>query len=301
MNKYCLCCGKPLKEGEIDYHPTCRKKFSVVLENNTLFEDLIDQQIDRRETIPGVQKKISASFRSKAKSRKITIVREDVIIKFPSDHFPYITEMENLCMNMADACHIQTAEHTLLRDKDNQYFYLTKRMDRDQERRIPMEDFCQLSMRLTEDKYHASYESFGELLDRYSAKPIADKTVLFYRLLFCFVTGNNDMHLKNFSLISDHGEYHLSPAYDLLNVMLINTKDPEEMALTVNGKKKNLHKKDFLLLAGKYGIVEKVYFSLVNRLKKDLSVTKELITTSLLSEELKEKFIQMMEERLARL
>lgn len=299
MSEYCLCCGKPLKEGEKDYHDSCRKKFSAVLEGNLAFEDLIDSQLEKRETVPGVQKKISASFLSG--KRKKTLREEEIIIKFPSEEYPYICEMENLCMNMGEVCHIPTALHTLVKGKDNQYYYLTKRMDREKGRRIPMEDFCQLSMRLTEDKYKGPYESFNDLLEKYSSKPIVDKSEVFYRLLFSFAIGNNDMHLKNFSLIEDQGEYHLSPAYDFLSVQLINSKDSEEMALTIHGKKKNLHKKDFLFLAEKYHISEKVYNNLVTRLKTYLPKTYELIETSLLSEDLKAKFLELIKERLGRI
>lgn len=300
MTEYCLCCGKPLKEGEKDYHASCKKIFSLILDNNFSLEKLIDQQINNRKTITGVQKKMSASFERRSK-KKETIYKENFIIKFPSKDYPFITEMENLCMDMAELCHIHTVPHSLF-GKDGQYYYLTKRMDRIQDRRIPMEDFCQLSQRLTEDKYKGSYESFNDLLDNYSSKPIADKVEVFYRILFCFIIGNNDMHLKNFSLIAnDQGEYLLSPAYDLLNVMLINPLDREETALTVHGKKKNLHRKDFLELASKYSISDRIFSNLILKLKKDMPSCISLIRSSLLSDELKEKFILMIKERLSRL
>lgn len=299
MNKYCLSCGKPLQEGEMDYHASCRKRLSPFLEEGAFSEEWIDERIEKKETVPGVQKKMSVSFFPLGR-RKKTLYPEEAIIKFPSLDFPYLTEMENLSMNLADAYRIPTAEHALIR-KDGQYFYLTKRMDRDAGKRIPMEDFCQLSKRLTEDKYKGSYESFGDLLDHDSSRPLMDKAELLYRLLFCFLIGNNDMHRKNFSLLYQEGEYRLSPAYDLLNVMLIYPKDPEEMALTVNGKKKNLHKKDFLSLAESLHLPQKVYFSFVRRLKDGMPQAMELIQNSLLSEERKGSFLLMLQERIARL
>lgn len=173
--------------------------------------------------IPEVQKKAVLTVLGKKKTKGQT-TSTSYIIKFTSDYYPYLTERENLVMNMAEECHIRMAEHTLLKTKKHQYLYAIKRMDKTGDRKIPMEDFCQFSQRLTEDKYRGSYESLGEIIDRYSDKPMVDKTELLYRLLFCFITGNNDMHLKNFSLISlDDKGYQLSDTYDLLNVTVLNS------------------------------------------------------------------------------
>lgn len=305
MTSYCLSCGKPLKENEKNYHQMCLKKLISSIDEQDFdipkLDELIKEQIEKGNTVPGVQKKLSASFQDRLSVKKKTISQHSssFIIKFPSDEYPYITEMENLVMNMAEICHIKTVDHALYQTRDHQYIYLTKRIDKDGDRSYPMEDFCQLSGRLTEDKYKGSYESLGDILDKYSSNPKADKVELLYRILFCFITGNNDMHLKNFSLFSkDCKSYLLSPAYDLLNVSLINPNDQEEMALTLHGKKKNLRHKDFMELAIKYGVPEKVYANIVRNLLKYEARMKEAIDHSLISEELNEAFKKQLNQRL---
>ena len=115
-----------------------------------------------------------------------------------------------------------------------------------------MEDFCQLSGRLTQDKYRGSYERCAEIIRKHSVRFGFDLSEFFFRLVVCFVTGNSDMHLKKFSLVEKtpgQRDFVLSPAYDLLPVNIIMPEDPEETALTLNGKKSNLRRKDFLALA----------------------------------------------------
>jgi len=305
MISYCLCCGKPLKDNEKNYHQACLKRLINAIDKQDFdipkLDELIKEQIERGNTVPGVQKKLSATFQNNYTSAKKTISNHSMsyIIKFPSVEFPYITEMENLVMNMAEVCRIKTVNHALYLTKDNQYIYLTKRIDKEDGKHYPMEDFCQLSQRLTEDKYKGSYESLGDILDKYSSQPIADKTELLNRILFCYITGNNDMHLKNFSLISkDNKNFKLSPAYDLLNVSLINPKDKEEMALTINGKKKDIRRKDFIRLIEKYKISEKVYIGLVKALVSFQIEMEELIDHALISEEQKVAFKEQLNKRL---
>ena len=305
MISYCLSCGKPLKDNEKNYHQACLKRLINAVDEQDFdipkLDELIKEQIEKGNTVPGVQKKLSATLQNSCTSRKKTISNHSMsyIIKFPSVELPYITEMENLVMNMAEVCRIKTVDHALYLTKDNQYIYLTKRIDKEDGKHYPMEDFCQLSQRLTEDKYKGSYESLGYILDKYSSQPIADKTELLYRILFCYITGNNDMHLKNFSLISkDNKNFKLSPAYDLLNVSLINPDDKEEMALTINGKKKNIGRKDFIRLIEKYKISEKVYNGLVKVLVSFQMKIEELIDHALISEELKVAFKEQINKRL---
>ena len=104
---------------------------------------------------------------------------------------------------------------------------------------LVMEDFCQLDGRLTEDKYRGSYERCAKIILAYSAQKGLDKTELFIRVVFSFVVGNSDMHLKHFSLIETaeaSGEYILSAAYDMLSTNVVIPDDKEQMALTISGK-----------------------------------------------------------------
>ena len=122
---------------------------------------------------------------------------------------------------------------------------------------LAMEDFCQLDLRLTQDKYKGSYERCAKIIERYSSRKGLDITELYLRIVFSFLVGNSDMHLKNFSLIETEegsGKYVLSPAYDLLPVNVIMPEDKEQFALAMNGKKTHIRRKDFLVFAEKCGM-----------------------------------------------
>ena len=166
---------------------------------------------------------------------------------------------------------------------------------------LAMEDFCQLDLRLTQDKYKGSYERCAKIIDKYSSRKGLDKTELYLRLVFSFIVGNSDMHLKNFSLIETgegSGEYLLSPAYDLLPVNVIMPEDEEQFALAMNGKKINIRRKDFLIFADECGIsrssAEKMIAMLVSMKEKFIN----MCSISLLPEYLKERFVTLMEERI---
>ena len=204
-------------------------------------------------------------------------------------------------MNMASVLKIPVVPHALITLKDNSLAYITKRIDRNKNEKNPMEDFCQLSERLTEDKYKGSYEQCGKIIKSYSEFYGLDEVDFFNRIIFCFVTGNSDMHLKNFSLIKQNEKWSLSPAYDLLPVNIVNSKDTEETALNLNGKKSNIKRSDFLSLAESLGINSKSAEKILERaIAKEESLV-ELITQSLLSDDLKNKFTELLKERCGRL
>ena len=215
------------------------------------------------------------------------------ILKPQVDEFEALPEAEQLVMCMADIVGIVTVPHALIQNNGS-YAYITKRIDRkiskDNVQLIAMEDFCQLDLRLTQDKYKGSYERCAKIVDKYSSRQGLDMTELYLRIVFSYVVGNSDMHLKNFSLIETEegsGEYILSPAYDLLPVNLIMPEDKEQFALTMNGKKQNIRRKDFLIYAEKCGIskvsAEKMIESIVKKKDKFINMCME----SLLPEHLK--------------
>ncbi|MCR5777775.1 MAG: HipA domain-containing protein [Lachnospiraceae bacterium] len=186
--------------------------------------------------------------------------------------------------------------------EDNKYVYITKRVDRIKNKMKAMEDFCQLSGRPTADKYKGSYESCSKIIKNFSKNVGIDISEFYYRLLFCFITGNSDMHLKNFSLIeSKPGSrvFGLSEAYDLLPVTIILPEDQEQTALTLNGKKKNIRKKDFHALASSLEVTSKTSDVLTKRL---ISLEKKFIETtqdSMLPKEMQTTFIELMDSRIA--
>lgn len=309
----CLCCGKSLRldDEKIGWHKRCIRKFFGTAElpeieiNEKALELLAIESTNKGFTIPGVQKKLSLHLFSEKYKSRLTLVNYPTgyILKPQVEEFEALPEAEQLVMCMADASGICTVPHALMRNSDS-HAYITKRVDRVLEsgnvKMLAMEDFCQLDLRLTQDKYKGSYERCAKIINRYSSRKGLDMTELYLRLVFSFIVGNSDMHLKNFSLIeTDEGSgiYLLSPAYDLLPVNVIMPEDSEQFALAMNGKKKNIRKKDFLVFADECGIsrssAEKMITMLVNMKERYI----DLCNSSFLPEHLKERFAALIEER----
>lgn len=252
----CLCCGKEFdknskpEELSTGWHNACIRKFFgtnelpiIDISNDTL-KNLVDKSIKQGYTVPGVQKKLSLHLSNEANTPRLTPVNYPTgyILKPQTNDYPHLPEAEYLVMSMARTTKISTVPFALLRTKDSQYAYITKRIDRiinkNNTELLAMEDFCQLDNRLTADKYKGSYERCAKVIEKYSDTDGLDESELFLRLVFSFVTGNSDMHLKNFSLIETKpgsNEYHLSQTYDMLPVNIIIKEDKDEFALTMNG------------------------------------------------------------------
>jgi serine/threonine-protein kinase HipA len=279
------------------------KELPIIDLDEKSIEELARHRVDLSYTVPGVQKKISLGL-SKNHERKLTLVDYPSgfilksQVKGEGDDFP---EGENLTMCLAECCGIRVVPHGLLYLKDGSRAYITRRIDRVDGKAIAMEDFCQLSGRLTEDKYHSSYEQCKKVIAKFSDSKKADLSQFVYLLLFCYLTGNSDMHLKNFSLIENNGVYSLSAAYDLLPVNVVFPSDKEEIALTLHGKKKNVTKNDFIKFASSEDPRENLEAKEVVRMMKKLIsfIPKmfELIDHSSLSEKHKEEFKALILER----
>ncbi|MGI0510944.1 HipA domain-containing protein [Treponema denticola] len=311
----CLCCGKPIKDnsGNSGWHKTCIKKFfttAVIPEieiTDSVLEELAKESTNKGYTIPGVQKKLSLHL-SKEVYPRLTVVNYPTgyILKPQVKEFRALPEAEHLVMSMADKAKIRTVPHALVKSKDS-YAYITKRIDRvfskdSNVKLIAMEDFCQLDLRLTQDKYKGSYERCGNIIKKHSSRSGLDMSELFYRLVFSFIVGNSDMHLKNFSLIeSESGseEYHLSPAYDLLPVNVIMPEDKEEFALPINGKKRNIHRKDFLTFAAGCGIAKLAAEKMIGQLVSMEPVFIDMCCNSLMPQDMKEAFIELVDKRVS--
>lgn len=201
-------------------------------------------------------------------------------------------------MHLAKIAKITTVPHSLIRFKDGSLAYITKRIDRDKKgNKIPMEDMCQLTEKLTEQKYKGSHEQVARKIIEYSAYPVLDIINYFEVLLFCYLTGNADMHLKNFSLYKRLEEYTLAPAYDLLSTKLVIPEDDEELALTLNGKKRKLKKSDFDNLLKIMKVEDKVIENIYNKFKKVLPLWYDFIDISFLPEQMKTDYKSLIENR----
>lgn len=255
-------------------------------------------------TVPGVQKKLSLHLSDDGSSR-LTLVGYPAgyILKPQTEDFECLPEAEDLVMDIADMMGVKTAPHGLIKI-GNDYAYITKRVDRANNNVYAMEDFCQLSGRLTQDKYRGSYERCAGIIREYSSMLGFDLSELYMRLVVCFMTGNSDMHLKNFSLIEKNPgsrDFVLSPAYDLLPVNVVMPEDKEETALTLNGKKARLRRRDFLAYADIIGMPQKSAENIIDSVIKKKSKAIALCESSYISKEMKKAMIRLIEERTDRL
>ena len=306
----CLYCYKELEEGQKDFHPRCAQKFFGIKDVPLLeykHEDLdrLAEQVIRAQTsLTGVQPKLSLNLSRHDGCSRLAIVGlwGDYIFKPQTEDYEQLPENEDLTMHLAEAAKISVVPHSLIRLADGKLGYITKRIDRTKNgEKIDMEDMCQLTQHPTEYKYKGSHEQIAKTISQYSNTPKLDLTNYIQLLLFCFVTGNNDMHLKNFSLYRPSKDYKLTPAYDLLNVAIANPKDKEELALTLFGKKTKLRMDDFLNAAKAMGLEEKVVLRLIEGLHKALPKWQQLIQESFLSEDRKKAYGELIISRLARL
>src|SRR5690606_28330680 len=253
-----------LENGE--YHANCSRKFFgtakvPVLElDQEKLNKLAQLTVNERLALTGVQPKISLSLNGEKGNKRLTIVGlwGDYILKPQSAEFTFMPEVEDLTMHLARLFKIETAEHALIRASSGELAYITKRFDRVKGTKIHVEDLCQLSGLLTEQKYKSSYERAGKIIRQYATNSGLDVIKYFRLVLFSFLTGNNDMHLKNFSLMHTDKGILLSPAYDLLNVNLIFPDDKEDLALTLGGRKRKVKRSDFDQFAISLGITERV-------------------------------------------
>ena len=319
----CLCCGKEFdarssqEELAMEWHQSCLKKFFGTKKmpdvdvSEQVLEQLAIESTNKGYTVPGVQKKLSLHLSEEDKDRpRLTLVNYPTgyIFKPQTEEYRALPEAEYLVMSMARATRIKTVPFALVRvpSCENQFAYITKRIDRvgkaKQVQMLAMEDFCQLENRLTSDKYKGSYERCAKVVQNYSQSAGLDVADLFLRIVFSFAIGNSDMHLKNFSLIETaegSGVYQLSDAYDMLPVNVIMPQDQEELALTLNGKKQNIRRKDFLIFAEACGLNRKSAEKMIEKIValKDMYLT--MCRESYLPDDMKECFESLICERIA--
>ena len=308
----CLCCGKELRtETAHGWHTACVKAFfgtaqfpDIDVSKEVLNQIAIDNT-SRGFTVPGVQKKLSLHL-SREDTPRLTLVNYPTgyILKPQTDEYAALPEMEYLVMKMAEVSGIKTVPHALLRlpSQENTFAYITKRIDRADGQMLAMEDFCQLDGRLTEDKYRGSYERCGKIIKTHSMNDGLDLAQLFFRVVFSFAVGNSDMHLKNFSLIETEeggGKYILSAAYDMLSTNVVIPADKEQLALTLNGKKQNIRRKDFLIFADTIGISERSAEKMIEKIVKLKEKYISMCRDSYMPEQMKSNLENLIEQRIA--
>lgn len=306
----CLYCYKALKEKQVDYHPACAKKLFGTPKAPTLpyvrseIGDLALQVIRSQTTLTGVQAKLSLDVNHGGKNEpaRFTIVGlwGKYILKPQTENYPQLPEIEDLTMHLAEAAKIAVVPHGLIRFADGEICYITRRIDRmDDGTKVPMEDMCQLSGRLTEYKYKGSYEQIAKLIKKFSSFYQLDLVNFWEVVIFSWITGNADMHLKNFSLYNNHRiGYALTPSYDLLSTTIVMPEDTEELALTLNGKKRKIKKADFITAMKASGLSDKVIENIAKKFRRSISKWIDLINASFLSDSMKTEYKKLLLRRI---
>jgi len=254
-------------------------------------------------SIQGLQLKLSAVLRISEGRFKIVDRGGQYILKPQSLDFPQLPENEDLTMRMAAVVGIEVPVHGLLRSKDGSFTYFIKRFDRKGRTRLPLEDFAQLSGESRDTKYDSSMEKVAGVIEKFCTFPALERVKLFERTLFSFLIGNEDMHLKNFSLITRNQKSELAPAYDFLNTTIALKNAIEECALPLNSKKSRVTRNDLLdyFARERLQLNEGVLKGILSLFIKAIPTWRDLLDRSFLSDSMKEKYSAVLTERLQRM
>ncbi|CAN5118723.1 HipA domain-containing protein [soil metagenome] len=309
MNKQqCLYCYQPLVDQPGDYHEKCSKKLfgmavpPVLPFDETQIAELAKEVVRSQLALTGVQAKLSLDIVPKegtATHKRFTIVGlwGQYILKPPSDYYQSLPELEDLTMHLAALSDVATVPHGLIR-LGNSLAYITKRVDRVKGVKLPMEDMCQLTERLTEDKYRGSYEQIAKAILKHSQNPGLDVINLYEQVVFSYLTGNADMHLKNFSLIKANSTGHvLCPAYDMVATALVVPDDKEELALTLNARKNKIVRDDFVKAMERGGVSSKAIDNIFDKFSQYIKLWQPFIEKSFIPEKMKGQYWELVEKR----
>ncbi|MEX1191914.1 MAG: HipA domain-containing protein [Brumimicrobium sp.] len=313
MKNQCLYCYKEIdatalktSAGIAGFHAKCSKKFfgnstpPILDFTEDQMLELAEKVIKSQKSVTGVQPKLSLRISDQKNGpKRLTIVGlwGEYILKPQTKTFANLPENEDLTMHLAEISKIKAVDHSLIRLKSGQLAYITKRVDRHEGKKIHMEDMCQLTEKLTEQKYKGSYEQIAKAIKKYTINAGLDVVDFYELVLFSFLTGNNDMHLKNFSLIKKSLKYHLCPAYDLVASELIVEGDDEDLALNLNGKKKKIKRNDFETAMNNAGIDQRVIENIFKKYKKLIPKWTQVINESFLPESMKKEYVDLLKKK----
>lgn len=314
MSNRCLYCYQELEEKQKDFHPRCSKAFFGTTEppeldyNLQQMAELAATVVRHSVTVPGVQPKLSLTvvknMLEKKRKTRLAIVGAlggNYILKPPHADYPRLPENEHLTMRIAESFGIPVVPSSLVRLSSGELAYITRRIDRTANgEKIHMLDMFQVLEAF--DKYKGSMEKVGKAIAQYAENTLLELSNFFELTLFCFLTGNNDMHLKNFSLIvQKDGVWGLAPAYDLLNVAIANPDDKEELALTLDARKNKFNRQRFEQFGQTLGLSSRQVTGVFSRLLRNEGKAFNLIGNSFLSKVYKEKYRLLLAERYNRI
>lgn len=302
--KYCPITYEPLRENA-EYSAEGLRLLNRNLKSlaplNFSAEQQRQEAISRagKMSIQGLQLKLSAVLRISEGQFEVVDRGGQYILKPQSADYPELPENEDLTMRLAAIVGIEVPVHGLVRSADRSLTYFIKRFDREGRSRIPQEDFAQLSGASRDTKYDSSMEKVAGVIDRFCTFPAIERVKLFERTLFSFLVGNEDMHLKNFSLVTRDAKVELAPAYDFLNTTIALKHAKEELALPLNGKKSKLTRRDLLEYFGRerLQINDAVLNEVVSRFAKAMPAWRDLLGRSFFSEVGKQRYAAVLEDR----
>lgn len=302
----CLYCYGELDENQIDYHPKCIRAFYGTKQAPVLPYRLSEMEILAKKAaelsiaVPGVQPKLSLGWIKTAMENghqgRLTIMdalEGNYILKPQNAYYPQMPENEHLSMKLAELFKLDIVPVNMIRLQSGELCLITKRIDRNPDgSKNHMIDFLQI-LELA-DKYKGTMETLGKTIGELSVNTLLDKLRFFESAVFNYIIGNNDMHLKNYSMFLSEMGWVLSPFYDLLNVKLLIPKDKEDVALMLGGKKENFNKGYFDRLAGVLNLNDKQINAVYKRLQKWLPKATELIDRSFLTDDHKNKYKELI-------
>lgn len=309
----CLYCYKELTKGEKDFHRECaRKMFGRDVAPELAYtrknlDKLARLVVASRTTVTGVQAKLSIDLEHNTEDNpsRLTIVglMGRYILKPQAEQFERLPELEDLTMHLAEIARIATVPHCLIRFADGELNYITRRIDRTADgHKLKMEDMCQIIGRQTDQKYQGSYEMIAAAILKYSSAPVLDLVNFWEQIIFAWIVGNADMHLKNFSLYSPKkGLYQLTPTYDQLSTAIAMPEDTEELALSLNGWKKKLMRDDFVEAMACSGMKEKPIWNIFQKFINIEAQWFACIDESFITDEMKAQYKALIHERLSAL
>lgn len=298
----------------ITYEPCGDNKYSakglkLLSRNLTRLEDFPYTQEEQlrqaaarapKMSIQGVQPKLSAKLKVTEGIFEVTNRGGEFILKPQNILYPQLPENEDLTMRLADKIDLEIPLHGLIYSKDQKLTYFIKRFDRyGKGNKYSVEDFAQLAGKSRDTKYDYSMEKVAGILDNYCTFPAIEKIKLFKLTIFNFLTGNEDQHLKNFSLITKDNKVTMTPFYDLINTTISLTNPMEEFALPLKGKKSKLNRKNLVEYWGKerLGLNDQILNQTLNTINNNFESWTKLINNCFLSKEMKEKYITLLYER----
>lgn len=258
-------------------------------------------QLASKLSIQGVQPKLSVTLNVKKEEFEVVEKGGTFIVKPPHQLYDEVPQNEDLTMRLAEIVGIEVPLHGMFYNIDGSLSYFIKRFDRSRNQKIGVEDFSQLLEYSRDTKYDSSMEKVVSVIEKHCTFPVLEKVKLFRIVIFNFLIGNEDMHLKNFTLIR-HNKIELSPAYDLLNTTIL-IKAEEEIALPIKGKKRKLTRDDFIEYFGKerLGLSESIIKDELLKFEKSLERWDDIINNSFLSQNMRIPYKALIEDRWSRL